>query len=37
MSISLFPFLTAKPPMMLFVFCAMVIYQMFHEKRFCKD
>lgn len=37
MSISLFPFLTAKPPMMFFVFCAMVVYQMTHEKRFCKD
>lgn len=36
MPISFFPFLTAKPPMMFFVFCIMVIRQMFLEKRFCK-
>ncbi len=37
MPISSFPFLTTKPPMMFFVFCAMVVYQMLREKRFCKD
>ena len=36
MPISTFPFLTTKPPMMFFVFCAMVIYQMLGERRFCK-
>ena len=35
MPLSLFPFLTAKPPMMLFVFCAMVVYQATRERRFC--
>ena len=34
--ISFFPFLTTKPPMMFFVFCAMVVYQTTLEKRFCK-
>lgn len=34
--ISLFPFLTTKPPMMFFVVCAMVVYVTVHEKRFCK-
>lgn len=35
--LSVFPFLTAKPPMMFFVFCAMVIYQATRERRFCAD
>ena len=35
MPLSLFPFLTAKPPMMFFVFCAMVAYQLTRERRFC--
>lgn len=37
MPLTLFPFLTAKPPMMFFVFCVLVIRQLFLEKRFCKD
>ena len=34
--ISIFPFLTAKPPMMFFVFLAVVIYMKTREGRFCK-
>jgi hypothetical protein len=37
MPLTVFPFLTAKPPMMFFVFCAMVVYQTTREARFCKN
>ena len=35
--ISFFPFLPTKPPMMFFVFCAMVVFQVLRERRFCED
>ncbi len=35
--ISFFPFLPTKPPMMFFVFCAMIVYMTVLERRFCKD
>lgn len=34
--ITIFPFLTAKPPMMFFVFLVFVIYMKTRESRFCK-
>jgi hypothetical protein len=33
--ISVFPFLTTKPPMMFFAFCALIFYEARHEEHFC--
>ena len=36
-SITFFPFLPTKPPMMFFVLCAMIVYQTVLERRFCHE